>query len=80
MLFCEKVWTRWNDSYIDNLQYQVLLLLLFKSVGSVRFFECFWNKSYAHQGCIYMIKNTVNAIVLWNTMEHFTNNYYNSKL
>ncbi len=35
--------------------------LLFKSFGSVRFCVCLYLKevSYAHQGCIYLIKDTV---------------------
>ncbi len=38
--------------------------LQFKSLGSVRFI--FIQVSSAHQGCIYLIKNTVKTVKLWN--------------
>ncbi len=33
----------------------------------VREYLMFWKDvSYAHQGCIYLIKNTVKTVILWN--------------
>ncbi len=32
--------------------------------------------SYAHQGCIYLIKNTVKTLLLWNTVTISSNSFF----
>jgi len=39
------------------------LKLPFKSLGSVRHSKKCLKVSYAHQGCIYLIKNTVKDVI-----------------
>ncbi len=44
--------------------------LLIKPLGPVRIFKCFWKSYNAHQGYIYVIKDTVilsNIITIENT-------------
>ncbi len=47
---------------------------MFKSLSSVRFFMLL-KVSSAHQGCIYLIKNTVKRVKLWNIIT-ISNNYF----
>ncbi len=41
---------------------------------SVRF-KYFWKKSFTHQTCIYLIKNTVNTEILWNIITILNNSF-----
>ncbi len=64
----------WHQKCLQVIFYTYVVLhfkkikghnLLFKSLGSVHLY-CFWNKSYAHQCCIYLIENSVWTVPLWN--------------
>ncbi len=48
--------------------WNALITLLFKSLWMVRYFFLMFFKevSSAHQGCNYLIKNTVKTVILWN--------------
>ncbi len=46
-------------------QIQKLHHVVHYCLASVRFFYVLKEVSYAHQGCIYLIKNTIETLILW---------------
>ena len=49
-----------------GLGYALTYTLPVKSLETVRFLMFLKEVSSAHQGCIYLIKNTVKTVILWN--------------
>ncbi len=50
--------------------------LTLKKWAPVRFFMFLKEVTYIHQGCIYLLKNTVKSAMLWNIITIYNNFYF----
>ncbi len=67
----------------ENLRKELLVYTTSQRVLNSKIFNVFKEVSSVHQACIYLIKNTAKAVILWNIFTILNNSFlfeYNFKL